>query len=186
MAFKKINDVSCKDSIVAIFVDFSDVDPISGREFKTSALNGSEYFTSLEMARKRKCQMAFKTKIPGGIITSKLFDELSYSGFNFGESKNSVDSSISKKVNSLMVDATDMDKKFAMMEQTIEALKKFIDDKNLQIAQLMSKLDFYNSSESHHNLTMQEKVDIDSPTKTVDSQSARRSASAATLLVQQL
>ncbi|KAG5601499.1 hypothetical protein H5410_032869 [Solanum commersonii] len=56
------------------------------------------------------------------------------------------------------------------------ALKKSIDDKNLQIAQLMSKLDLYNSRESHHNLTTQEKVDIDSPTKPVDSQSTKRSA----------
>ncbi|KAG5590081.1 hypothetical protein H5410_040595 [Solanum commersonii] len=131
MSFKKINYVSCKDSTVATFVDFSDVDPIIEREFKTSALNRSEYFISLEMARKSKCQMTFKTIIFGGNIASKLFDELSYSGFNFCESKNSVDSLISTKVSSLMVDATDMDEKFAMMEQTIEALKKSIDDKNL-------------------------------------------------------
>ncbi|KAG5589251.1 hypothetical protein H5410_039765 [Solanum commersonii] len=64
-------------------------------------------------------------------------------------------SSISTKVNSLMVDAPNMDEKFATMEQTIEALKKSIDDK---IAQLMSKLDLYNSRESHHNLTTQEKL----------------------------
>ncbi|KAG5568129.1 hypothetical protein H5410_064859 [Solanum commersonii] len=48
-------------------------------------------------------------------------------------------------------------------------LKKSIDDKNLQTTQLMSKLDLYNSGESHHILTIQEKVDIDSPTKTIDS-----------------
>uniref|UniRef100_M1D8J1 Uncharacterized protein n=1 Tax=Solanum tuberosum TaxID=4113 RepID=M1D8J1_SOLTU len=139
MAFKKINDLSCKDSIVAILVDFSDVDPITRREFKTSALNGSEYFTSLEMSGKSKSQMTLKTAIHGANIASKLFDELSHSSFNFGESENSTDFSISTKVNSLMADATDMDEKFAMMEQTIGALKKSIDDKNLQIAQLMSK-----------------------------------------------
>ncbi|KAH0743017.1 hypothetical protein KY290_031010 [Solanum tuberosum] len=150
-----------------------DVDPITGREFKTNALNGFEYFTSLEKARKSKCQMTFKTTIPGGNIVSKLFDELSHSGFNFGEFKNSEDSSISTKVNSLMVDAPNMDEKFTMMEQTIETLKKSIDDKNLQIAQLMSKLDLYNSRESLKNLTTQEKVDVDSPTKPVDSQSAK-------------
>ncbi|KAK4728951.1 hypothetical protein R3W88_021939 [Solanum pinnatisectum] len=69
-----------------------------------------------------------------------------------------------------MVNATELDEKFAMMEQTIEALKKSIDNKNLQIAELMSKLDLYNSGESHHILTAQEKVDIDSPSKPVDSQ----------------
>ncbi|KAH0754176.1 hypothetical protein KY290_024446 [Solanum tuberosum] len=136
MAFKKINDVSCKDSTVATLVDFIDVDPITRREFKTSALNGSEYFTSLEMPRKSKSQMTLKTAIPGGNIASKLFDEFSHFGFNFGESKNSADSSISTKVNSLMVDATNADEKFVMMEQTIGALKNSIDDKNLQIAQL--------------------------------------------------
>uniref|UniRef100_M1DA99 Uncharacterized protein n=1 Tax=Solanum tuberosum TaxID=4113 RepID=M1DA99_SOLTU len=102
--------------------------------------------------------MTLKTAIPGGNIASKLFDELSHSDFNFGEYKNSTDSSISTKVNSLMIDATDMDEKFAMMEQTIEALKKSIDDKNLQITQLMSKLDLYNSRESHHILIAQEKL----------------------------
>ncbi|KAK4707175.1 hypothetical protein R3W88_033314 [Solanum pinnatisectum] len=85
MAFKKINDVSCKDYIVATLVDFSDVDPITRREFKTSFLNGSEYFTSLEMPRKSKSQMTLKTAIPGGNIASKLFDELSHSSFNFAQ-----------------------------------------------------------------------------------------------------
>ena len=82
-----------------------------------------------------------------------------------------------------MVDTTDMDEKFAMMEQTIDAFKKSIDDKNLQITQLMSKLDIYNSRKSHHNLKTQEKVDIDSLNKSVDSQSAKQSASVATLKV---
>uniref|UniRef100_M1DLK1 Uncharacterized protein n=1 Tax=Solanum tuberosum TaxID=4113 RepID=M1DLK1_SOLTU len=186
MAFKMINDVSCKDSTIATFVDLIDAGPVSLHKFKTSGSDRSEYFTSLEMARKIKSQMTLKTAIPGDNIASKLFDELSHSGFNFGEYKNSTDSSISTKVNSLMVDATDMDEKFAMMEQTIEALKKFIDDKNLQITQLMSKLDLYNSGETHYILTIQEKVDIDSPTKIIASQSAKRSASVATLTVQQL
>ncbi|KAH0651254.1 hypothetical protein KY285_031372 [Solanum tuberosum] len=186
MALKNINDVSCKDSTVAILVDFSDVEPVTRREFKTSALNGSKYFTSLETARKIKSQMTLKTAIVGGNIVSKLFNELSHSDFNFGEYKNSTDSSISTKVNSLMVDTTDMDKKFVMMEQTIETLKKPIDDKDLQITQLMSNLDLYNSRETHHILTIQEKVDIDSPTKLIDSQSANRFASIATLTVQQL
>ncbi|KAG5614388.1 hypothetical protein H5410_014212 [Solanum commersonii] len=121
MTFKKINDVSCKNSTVATFVDFSDVDPITRRDFKTSALNRFEYFASLEM------------------------------------------------MNSLMVDVTGMDEKFAMMDQTIEALKKSIDEKNFQIAELIGKLDLYNSGESHHILTTQEKVDVDSPTKPVPS-----------------
>ena len=73
--------------------------------------------------------MTLKTAIPGGNIASKLFHELSYSSFNFGDSKSSTDSSISTKANSFMVDIADMDEKFTMMEQTIEALKNSIDDK---------------------------------------------------------
>ncbi|KAH0685647.1 hypothetical protein KY285_016208 [Solanum tuberosum] len=165
IAFKKISDVSCKDSTVATFIDFSDVDPITQREFKTSAFNGAEYFTSMEMARKSKYQMTFKTTIPGANIASTLFDEHSHSNFNFGESKNLVNSSISTNVNSLMVDATDMDEKFSIMEQTIGALKKSIDDKNLQIAQLISKLDLYNSRETHHNLTSKKLILILPPSQ---------------------
>ena len=87
MAFKKIIDVSRKDSTVATFVDFSDVDPITRRKFKTSVLNWSEYFTSLEIPRKSKYRMTLKTSILEGNIASKLFDELFHFGFNFGESK---------------------------------------------------------------------------------------------------
>ncbi|KAH0639770.1 hypothetical protein KY285_036356 [Solanum tuberosum] len=159
MAFKKINDVSCKDSTIATFVDLSDVGLVSLHKFKTSGSDRSEYFTSLEMARKIKSPMTLKTAIQGS--TSHLSCLMNFLTL------------ASTLVNSLMVDATDMDEKFAMMEQTIEALKKSIDDKNIQIAQLMIKLDLYNSRESHHNLTTQEKVDIDSPTMPVDSQSAK-------------
>ena len=104
-----------------------------------------------------------------------MFDELSQSGFNFGESKSSTDSSNSTKANSFVVDTTYMEDKFAMIEETIEALEKFIDDKNLEIAQLMSKLDLYNCRESHHNLKTQEKVDIDFLNKSVDSQIVKQS-----------
>ena len=119
--------------------------------------------------------MTLKIAIPGDNIASKLFHELSHSGFNFGESKSSTDSSNSTKANSFVVDTTDMEDKFAMIEETIEALEKFIDDKNLEIAQLMSKLDLYNSRESHHNLKTHEKVYIDSLNKSVVSQCPKNS-----------
>ncbi|KAH0641802.1 hypothetical protein KY290_033415 [Solanum tuberosum] len=72
MAFKKINDVSCKDSTISTFVDFSDVDPINRHKVKKSALNGSKYFISLEMARKSKSQMTLKSAIPEGNIASNF------------------------------------------------------------------------------------------------------------------
>ncbi|KAH0683191.1 hypothetical protein KY290_021779 [Solanum tuberosum] len=172
MAFKKINDVSCKDSTIATLVDLSDAGPVSLHKFKTSGSDRSKYFSSLEMARKIKSQMTLKTAIPGA--TSHLSCLMNFLTLT------------STLVNPLMIDATDMDEKFTMMKQTIEALKKSIDDKNLQITQLMRKLDLYNFGESHHILTIQEKFDIDSPTKPINSQSAKRSASVATLTVQQL
>ena len=68
MTFKKINDFSRKDSDVATFVDFSDANPITRHKFKTSGLDGSEYFSSWEMARKSKSQMTLKTAIPGATL----------------------------------------------------------------------------------------------------------------------
>ena len=98
--------------------------------------------------------MTLKTAIPGGNIASKLFDELSHSNFNNGEYNSSIDTLISTKDNSFMVAQLT----WTRSSQTIEALNKSIDDKNLQIMQLMSKLDFCNSRESHHNLKTQEKL----------------------------
>lgn len=45
-----------------------------------------------------------------------------------------MDSPILMKVNVLMFKSTYMDKKFTMMDQTVEMLKKPVDDKNLHIA----------------------------------------------------
>jgi len=62
-----------------------------------------------------------------------LFYELSQTNFNFSEYEDSTDFPISAKVNALMVDLTDIEKFFAMMDQTIDALKKCVDDKKIQI-----------------------------------------------------
>ena len=61
-----------------------------------------------------------------------------------------MDSPTSMNVNALMAESTDMDEKFTMMEQTIESLKKSVDDKNLHIAQLMNKLEAFTPIESSH------------------------------------
>ena len=61
-----------------------------------------------------------------------------------------MDSTTSMNVNALMADSTDMGKKFAMMEQAIEALKKSIGDKNLHITQLMNKFEVFRPGESSH------------------------------------
>ena len=53
-------------------------------------------------------------------------------------------------VKAYMTDSTDMDEKFSMMEQTIEALKKFVVDKNLHIAQLMNKFSAFTPRNSSH------------------------------------
>ncbi|PHT54689.1 hypothetical protein CQW23_03175 [Capsicum baccatum] len=76
---------------------------------------------------------------------------------NFGESEDSMNSPTSTKVNTFIVNAVDMAEKFAMMEQTIEALKKSVDNKDYQITRLMRKLDLYNLKDSNYNLTLQQK-----------------------------
>ena len=56
---------------------------------------------------------------PWGNLASVFFGESSQIGSNFGDSEDSIDSSTSMYVTALMADLTDMDEKFAMMEQTI-------------------------------------------------------------------
>ncbi|OIT08266.1 hypothetical protein A4A49_17389 [Nicotiana attenuata] len=149
MAFCKC-DVSCKDATVAVSAELSHVGPITRSKFKASGLDGSEYFASLEMAKKSISLMTFATAISGGNTPFSLFDELSQTASNLGGFEHLVDSSVSAKANALMTDATNMDEKFAMMEQTIEVLKKSVEDKDLQIAQLMNKLEAYAPGEPSH------------------------------------
>ncbi|PHT80086.1 Bifunctional monodehydroascorbate reductase and carbonic anhydrase nectarin-3 [Capsicum annuum] len=138
------------------------------------------------MTKMRKSQISAVTTALGSNFASILSDEPSETGCNFGESENLMNSPTSTKVKTFMVDAIDMDKKFAMMDQTIEALKKSVNEKDHQIARLMSMLDLYNPEESNYNLTPSEKVDGESLIKTSDNYYADRSASVATLTVQQL
>ena len=49
-----------------------------------------------------------------------------------------------------MAESTDMYEKCVMMEQTIMALKKSVDEKNVHIAQLMNKLEAFTHGESSH------------------------------------
>ncbi|KAF3675667.1 hypothetical protein FXO38_04674 [Capsicum annuum] len=121
------------------------VGPINRRNLNACAFDGSQYFTILEMTKRRKSQILAVTTTPGGNFASMLSDEPSKTGYNFGESENLMNSPTSMKVNTFMVDAINLDEKLAMMEQTIEALKKFVDEKDHQIIRLMSKLDLYNS-----------------------------------------
>ncbi|KAK4724404.1 hypothetical protein R3W88_027183 [Solanum pinnatisectum] len=89
---------------------------------------------------------------PGGNLAYVFFGEFSQIGSNFGEYEDSMDSPTSMNVNTLMADSTDVDEKFAMMEKTIEALKKSVDDKNLHISQLMNKLEAFTPGESSHDV----------------------------------
>lgn len=56
----------------------------------------------------------------------------------------------SMNFNALMDDTNDMEEKFSIMELTIEALKKFVHDNNLHIAQLRNKLEAFTPGESSH------------------------------------
>lgn len=57
-----------------------------------------------------------------------------------------------------MVDITNLNENFAIMEQATKVWKNSINAKNLKIAQLMSNLDIYNYRESHHNLKLKKKL----------------------------
>ncbi|KAF3620871.1 hypothetical protein FXO38_32133 [Capsicum annuum] len=186
MDFRKINEVSCKKSTTATSTEIKLVGPINRRNLNACALDGSQYFTILEMTKRRKSQILAVTTTLGGNFTFILLDEPSETGCNFGEFENLMNSLTSMKVNTFMVDAIDLDEKFPMMEQTIEALKKSVDEKDHQIARLMSKLDLYNPGESNYNLTPREKFNGESLIKTTDNYCDDQSASVATLTVQKL
>ncbi|KAK4708276.1 hypothetical protein R3W88_029201 [Solanum pinnatisectum] len=150
MTFRNSSDFSYKDSTDVISADLSHVCPITRRKFKNSGLDESVYFTSLEVMKDNNSHMMVVSATPKGNLASVLFGEFSQIGSNFSESEDSMDSPTSMNVNALMADSTDMDKKFAMMEQTIKALKKSVDDKNLHIAQFMNKLEAFRPGESSH------------------------------------
>ncbi|KAK4723920.1 hypothetical protein R3W88_026699 [Solanum pinnatisectum] len=179
MAFRKSSDVSYKDSTDVVSADLSHVGSITQRKFKNSRLDRSEYFTSLEAMKNNNSHTMVVSATPRGNFASVFFGEFSQIGSNFGESEDSMDSPTSMNVNALMANSTDMDKKFAMMEQTIEALKKSIDDKNLHTAQLMNKLETFKPRESSHVPTCP--FGFDQRNK-----DEKQSASVAALFVQQL
>ncbi|KAH0643806.1 hypothetical protein KY290_033918 [Solanum tuberosum] len=205
MAFRKSGDFSYKDSTRVVSAYCSHVSPITQRKFKKSGIDGSEYFTSLEMMKNnnsytmivyvawtlQKCQRMVVTATPRGNQTSVFFGEFSQIGLNFGEFEDSMDSPTLMNVNALMADLTDMDEKFAMMEQTIEALKKSVDDKNLHIAQLMNKLEAFTPGELSHVPTCppgfdQRNKDVEESLTKSKFQKEKQSASVAALYVQQL
>uniref|UniRef100_M1DCA0 Uncharacterized protein n=1 Tax=Solanum tuberosum TaxID=4113 RepID=M1DCA0_SOLTU len=128
MTFKKSSNISCKDSADIVSTDLRRVCPVTRRKFKNSELDGSKYFTSLKTI-KNNSHMMIVTAIPEGNFVYVLFEKLSQIGSNVGESNDLMDSPTSMIVNALMADSTDMDDKFAMMEQTIKALKKSVDNK---------------------------------------------------------
>ncbi|KAH0685744.1 hypothetical protein KY290_017270 [Solanum tuberosum] len=147
MAFRKSSDFSYKDSSGVISTNLTHVGLITQRKFKNNGLDGSVYFTSLETMKNNNSRTLVVAATPRGNLASVLFGEFSQIGYNFGEYEDSMDSPTSMNVNALMDDSTAMDEKFAMMEQTIEALEKFVNDKNLNIAQLMNKLEIFTPGE---------------------------------------
>ncbi|KAG5621483.1 hypothetical protein H5410_006701, partial [Solanum commersonii] len=111
------------DSTDVVFADLSHVGQITRSTLKNSGLDGSEYFTSLEAMRNNNSHTMVVSATFRCNLASVFFGEFSQSGSNFGESEDSMDSPTSMNANALMADSTDMDEKFAIMEQTIEALK---------------------------------------------------------------
>ncbi|OIT20538.1 hypothetical protein A4A49_32097 [Nicotiana attenuata] len=143
------------------------------------------------MAKKSRSHMTFATAISGGNTPFSMFDKLSPTASNLGGFEDLVDSSVSTKVNALMTDATNVDEKFAMMEQTIEVLKKSVEDKDLQIAQLMNKLEAYAPGESSHvpprsPVFTSQKIAVEESFAKLNIQKEKQSTSVAALSVQQL
>ncbi|OIT00234.1 hypothetical protein A4A49_26412, partial [Nicotiana attenuata] len=190
MAFCKC-DVSCKDATAAATAELSHVGPITRSKFKASGLDGTEYFASLEVAKKSRSRTTSAIAIFGGNTPFLLFDEFSQTASNLGEFEDLLDSPVSMKVNALMTDTTNVDEKFAMMEPTIEVLKKSVEDKDLQIAQLMNKLEAYAPGESSHvpprspGFTLP-KTAIEESLAKFNIQKEKQSTSVAALSVQQL
>ncbi|KAG5584995.1 hypothetical protein H5410_045429, partial [Solanum commersonii] len=90
-----------------------------------------------------------------------------------------------------MTDSTDIEKKFAKMEQTTEALKKSVDDKNLHITQLMNKLETFTPGESSHVPTCplgfdERNKDVEESLANSKFQKEKQSTLVAALSVQQL
>ena len=84
---------------------------------------------------------------PRGNLVFVFFGDSSQIGSNFGDSEDSMDSPTSMNVNALMAYSIDINDKFAMMEQTNADLKKFVDDKNIHIDQLMNNLEAFTPGE---------------------------------------
>ncbi|MCD7447388.1 hypothetical protein HAX54_028460, partial [Datura stramonium] len=65
MTFRKTN----------VSADLSHVGPVTRQKFKINVLDGSEYFTSLEMVKNNNSHMAAVTAIPGDNLASMFFGE---------------------------------------------------------------------------------------------------------------
>ncbi|KAG5608388.1 hypothetical protein H5410_019669 [Solanum commersonii] len=87
------------------------------REVQEQGLDGFEYFTSLETMKTNNSHTMVVTATPRGNLAFVFFREFSQIGSNFGEFEHSMDSPTSINVNALMDDLTDMDEKFAMMDE---------------------------------------------------------------------
>ncbi|KAG5576230.1 hypothetical protein H5410_056364 [Solanum commersonii] len=92
MAFRKSRDFSYKDSIGVVSTDPSHVGPITRRKFKNKELDGSEYFTYLEMMKNNNSHTMVVTATLRGNLASVFFGEFSQISSNFGESEDSMDS----------------------------------------------------------------------------------------------
>ena len=150
MTFRKSCNFSNKESTDVVSAGLNIVVPITRHKFKNSGLDGYKYFTSLEAMRSNNSHSIVVSAIPRGNLEYVFFGESSQNDSNFGDFEDLMDSPTSMNVNALMDDSTDKDENFAMMEQTIESLKKFVDDKNLHIAQLMNKLEAFTPRDSSH------------------------------------
>ncbi|KAG5576233.1 hypothetical protein H5410_056367 [Solanum commersonii] len=92
MAFRKSSDFSYKGSTGVVSTHLSHFSPISRCNFKNNRLDGSKYFTYLEMMKNNNSHRMVVTATPRGNLASVFFGEFSQISSNFGESEDSMDS----------------------------------------------------------------------------------------------
>ncbi|KAK4369956.1 hypothetical protein RND71_009431 [Anisodus tanguticus] len=136
--------------------------PMTRSMFKDGCLEGSKCFISLEKLDKNEPTMS--TARSEGNTSFSSSGEVSQACSNFYDSRDLEDSSTSNVVSAMMTNAANTEEQLAAMMQTIEALKKSLEDKDFQIAQLMHKLELCSRGESSHKPTPQEK-EVESATK---------------------
>ncbi|KAJ8558384.1 hypothetical protein K7X08_005150 [Anisodus acutangulus] len=149
--------------------------PTTRSMFTVGGLERSKCFISLEMLDKNK--LTITTARSGGNTSFSSPGEENETYSSFYKSEDLVDSS--NVVSVMMTNAINVEEQLAVMIQIVETLRKSVEEKDLQIAKLMNKLELCGSGDSSRNPTPREK-DVESTIRLPNDQSANQVVSVAT------